>query len=120
MQIAGWNTCNALPRAAFPAMRFHRRERGEMLLVSDGVVETRITQGELFEFEWAAKLSAEAAEKRRRPRGPAAGGDFTALVPSIAACSHQCAGLNSRSGATEFLPQRKRDPRETASLALAL
>ncbi len=58
----------SLPLGALPALSFSTARlklgKGEsMLFVSDGVVEARNAQRELFGFERAAKLSTEPAEK---------------------------------------------------------
>jgi hypothetical protein len=52
----------ALPDIAFQATRFQLREGETMLLVSDGVVEARNAQGELFGFERTAAIANEPAE----------------------------------------------------------
>jgi hypothetical protein len=52
----------ALPDIAFPVSSLQLREGETMLLVSDGVVEARNAQGELFGFERTAAIANEPAE----------------------------------------------------------
>ena len=56
----------ALPDIAFPTMRFQLAEGESMLLVSDGVVEARNAEGELFGFERTAAISTQLAESIAR------------------------------------------------------
>jgi len=65
-------------------MRFHRGERGKMLLVSGG--EARNTQGEPLEFEWATKLSAEPRKSGAGRAGLWQEDNTTVLMLSFAAC----------------------------------
>jgi phosphoserine phosphatase RsbU/P len=53
----------ALPDASFPITRIRLIEGQSMLLVSDGVVEARNAQGELFGFERTAAISIKPAEE---------------------------------------------------------
>jgi serine phosphatase RsbU (regulator of sigma subunit) len=53
----------ALPANLFPIQRFQLSEGESLLFVSDGVVEARNAQGELFGFERTAGLSTQPAEK---------------------------------------------------------
>jgi hypothetical protein len=52
----------ALPDILFPSTRLQLREGESMLLVSDGVVEARNPQGELFGFERTRAISTQSAE----------------------------------------------------------
>jgi serine phosphatase RsbU (regulator of sigma subunit) len=52
----------ALPDNLFPTTRFQLAEGKTMLLVSDGVVEARNAQGELFGFERTTAMANESAE----------------------------------------------------------
>jgi hypothetical protein len=53
----------ALPDTSFQATRLQLREGESMLLVSDGVIEARNAQGELFGFERTRAISSQPAEK---------------------------------------------------------
>jgi serine phosphatase RsbU (regulator of sigma subunit) len=49
--------------AVYKESRFQLRAGAQLTLLSDGVVEARNAQGELFGFERSAQLSTEPAEK---------------------------------------------------------
>ncbi len=53
----------ALPAVSFPTQRFHLSEGESLLFVSDGVVEARNAEGELFGFERTSALSTQPADK---------------------------------------------------------
>jgi hypothetical protein len=53
----------ALPDISFPATRLQLREGESMLLVSDGVIEARNAEGELFGFDRTRAISTQSAEK---------------------------------------------------------
>ncbi len=52
----------AMPEISFPSQRFQLREGESLLLVSDGVIEARNAQGELFGFERTRAISTQSAE----------------------------------------------------------
>ena len=52
----------AMPEISFPPQSFPLREGESLLLVSDGVIEARNTQGELFGFERTAAIATESAQ----------------------------------------------------------
>jgi hypothetical protein len=56
----------ALPGVPFPAKRLQLREGESMLFLSDGVVEARNAQGELFGFDRTAAISSQPAENIAR------------------------------------------------------
>ena len=62
LALEGALPLGALPDIAFPATRLQLREGESMLLVSDGVVEARNAQGELFGFERTAAISTQSAQ----------------------------------------------------------
>lgn len=63
LAIEGAFPLGALPSASFPLQRFQLREGDSVLLVSDGVIEARNAQGDLFGFERTRALSTQPAEK---------------------------------------------------------
>ena len=52
----------ATPDVSFPSQRFQLREGESLLLVSDGVIEARNAQGELFGFERTAAIATDSAQ----------------------------------------------------------
>jgi hypothetical protein len=75
----------ALPDIAFPITRLRIKEGESMLLVSDGVVEARNAQGELFGFERTRNLSSQPAnEIARAAQAFGQEDDITVLTLSLA------------------------------------
>ena len=62
LALEGAFPLGALPDIAFPPTRLQLREGESMLLVSDGVIEARNAQGELFGFERTRAISTQSAE----------------------------------------------------------
>jgi serine phosphatase RsbU (regulator of sigma subunit) len=63
LAVEGAFPLGALPSYSFPIQRFQLGEGESLLFVSDGVVEARNEQGELFGFERTAGLSKQPAEE---------------------------------------------------------
>ncbi len=63
LAVEGAFPLGALPSYSFPIQRFQLGEGESLLFVSDGVVEARNAQGELFGFERTAGLSKQPAEE---------------------------------------------------------
>jgi len=63
LALEGAFPLGALLAVSFPAQRFQLSEGESLLFVSDGVIEARNPEGELFGFERTAALSTQSAEK---------------------------------------------------------
>jgi hypothetical protein len=62
LELEGAFPLGAMPDVSFPSQHFQLSAGESMLLVSDGVVEARNTQGELFGFERTRAISTESAQ----------------------------------------------------------
>jgi serine phosphatase RsbU (regulator of sigma subunit) len=62
LALEGAFPLGALPAVSFPLQHFQLRAGESLLLVSDGVIEARNAQGELFGFERTAAVSTQSAE----------------------------------------------------------
>jgi serine phosphatase RsbU (regulator of sigma subunit) len=66
LALEGAFPLGALPANLFPIQRFQLSEGESLLFVSDGVVEARNAQGELFGFERTAAISGTSADQIAR------------------------------------------------------
>ena len=62
LALGGALPLGALPAVSFPTSRLQLAQNESVLLLSDGVVEARNPQGELFGFERTAAISSQSAE----------------------------------------------------------
>jgi hypothetical protein len=62
LALEGAFPLGALPEVSFPLQHFRLRAGESLLLVSDGVVEARNAQGELFGFDRTRAISTQSAE----------------------------------------------------------